>query len=594
MHPNRPLILNFMYRLSIISVCLLLLIASPAWGQADPARHSHAHPLMEEIQASYGRGEITMEQRVLYKFYAGLNQQKLPDRFLPYEGYRVKCGTPAILDFRKHRDRLSPSAIMEIERMVNSDKTDGLQAAESYLSGSGKFLLHYETTGSNAVPSDDNNGNGVPDYVEWTAAAADSSWRHEVGTLGFTDPILPGEPYEVYFRDFSFYGQTVASANTTYIEIHHTFENFPENTDPDGDVRGAIKVTMAHEFKHAIQYAATRWTGESDRWAEMDATLMEEVVYDVVNDYYNYLLNPSSIFLSPSRSIYPGSYYHVTWALYFEQKYGPFFWPRVWERIKADPTGISYVEAMTEEVGGEQLFQADYTTSHLWHYAAGPTLSATNYGFEERQQYPSPTINQTGQNQVLFDSLFTQNLAARYFQVDSDRTTGGLVTLRFRRLDDLDAQKIGLGLFVLSGGELQSRYVEIGGQRDFLYQSPWRWDEIDQIQVAVTNGSEVQSARYQLEFTATEPPARITLGQNYPNPFSLSTVIPFTLDERTRVKLRVYDITGRLVRELVDEERPPGLYGDVTFEGGSLASGIYIYRLVTDSQSLTGKMTLIK
>lgn len=582
--------LKFTYQILLTFACLFLLATSP--GFAQELKHGHAHPVMETIHAAYDRGEITLEQRVLYKFYAGYRQSRLPDRFKSIEGLRVKCGTPAIIDFQNNRDQLSTAAISEIEGMVEGDR---MQAVQTYTSASGIFELHYETSGSDAVPPDDNNGNGVPDYVEWTAAAADSSWRHEVGALGFTDPILPGNPYDIYFKSFNFYGQTVSSGGTTYIEIHNTFENFPENTDPEGDVKGAIKVTMAHEFKHAIQYAATQWAGESDRWAEMDATLMEEVVYDIVNDYYNYLAHPSSIFMSPGRSLYPGSYYHVTWALYFEQNYGPFFWPNVWKRIKADPSSVSYIDAVTEELGGVQQFQEDHAISHLWHFASGPTLSAMNYGFEEREQYPSPSIQQTGFNQTAFDSLFTLNLAARYIQVSSDKTLEGYVTVRFNRIDSLENHKIGLGFFATIGGELQSHYVEIGNRRSLvLFQSPWRWDEIDQVQVVVANGSENQSIRYNLEITATQLPPVVSLGHNYPNPFSKETAIPFSLDEQMRVQIKVYDITGRLVRTLLDEQRPAGLYTDVNFVPGGLASGIYIYQLITKQKSHIGKMTYIR
>src|SRR5699024_1043671 len=116
---------------------------------------------------------------------------------------------------------------------------------------------------------------------------------------------------------------------------------------------GAIKVTVAHELKHAIQYATTQWKGETDLWAEMDATLMEEVVYDPVNDYYNYLDDSESIFSNPQKSFYPGSYYHVSWALFFEERYGPEFWPSVWSQIEADPN-ITLIEALSKELGGAE------------------------------------------------------------------------------------------------------------------------------------------------------------------------------------------------------------------------------------------------
>src|SRR5690625_5397644 len=49
-----------------------------------------------------------------------------------------------------------------------------------HLSPSGNFALYYQTTGDNAVPEEDSNGSGIPDYIERAAAMADSSWRYQV------------------------------------------------------------------------------------------------------------------------------------------------------------------------------------------------------------------------------------------------------------------------------------------------------------------------------------------------------------------------------------------------------------------------------
>src|SRR5690625_5647214 len=124
----------------------------------------------------------------------------------------------------------------------------------------------------------------------------------------------------------------------------------------------------------------------------MDATLMEEVVFDEVNDYYNYLAGPESIFNDPGASFYPGSYYHVSWALFFEEKYGPQFWPAVWEIISANPD-ITMVDALSRQLGSDEAFFSDYVESQLWHYGAGPGNSADDFWFEERACYLSTQVN---------------------------------------------------------------------------------------------------------------------------------------------------------------------------------------------------------
>ncbi len=68
------------------------------------------------------------------------------------------------------------------------------------------------------------------------------------------------------------------------------------------------------------------------------------------------------------------------------------------------------------------------------------------------------------------------------------------------------------------------------------------------------------------------------LGQNYPNPFNPSTIITFSIPERSFVTLKIYDMLGREVAELVNEELETGSF-EKTFEASSLASGVYIYRI---------------
>ena len=80
---------------------------------------------------------------------------------------------------------------------------------------------------------------------------------------------------------------------------------------------------------------------------------------------------------------------------------------------------------------------------------------------------------------------------------------------------------------------------------------------------------------------------------NYPNPFNPNTVIPFSLEKAGMVQLEVFDLLGRKVATLVDEELQQGRHS-YSFEGTSLSSGIYVYRLKQNDQIITRSMTLIK
>ncbi|MFH1862754.1 MAG: T9SS type A sorting domain-containing protein [bacterium] len=88
-------------------------------------------------------------------------------------------------------------------------------------------------------------------------------------------------------------------------------------------------------------------------------------------------------------------------------------------------------------------------------------------------------------------------------------------------------------------------------------------------------------------------PREFALGQNYPNPFNPETMIEFTIPKDDVINLAVFDVNGRLVRELYSGDILKGTY-QINFIGENLASGVYLYRLSCAEQVLTKKMILFK
>lgn len=83
------------------------------------------------------------------------------------------------------------------------------------------------------------------------------------------------------------------------------------------------------------------------------------------------------------------------------------------------------------------------------------------------------------------------------------------------------------------------------------------------------------------------------LNQNYPNPFNPSTTISYEIRENSNVILKIFDNKGSFVRELVNEKQSPGKY-EIDFNAFNLSSGAYFYLLRSGSNTLTGRMILIK
>jgi len=111
------------------------------------------------------------------------------------------------------------------------------------------------------------------------------------------------------------------------------------------------------------------------------------------------------------------------------------------------------------------------------------------------------------------------------------------------------------------------------------------------------NKSFKQAYSKQVVYTIKEVPNNFNLSQNYPNPFNPTTMINYELPSKARVSLILFDILGRKVAALIDEEQNEGYYQfgmDANKVANGLASGVYIYRLSAGSFNATKKMVLLK
>ncbi len=122
----------------------------------------------------------------------------------------------------------------------------------------------------------------------------------------------------------------------------------------------------------------------------------------------------------------------------------------------------------------------------------------------------------------------------------------------------------------------------------FMWESP----------ESILTGAFIDSVEYGTlvsinNFDEKKIPQEVRLYNNYPNPFNPSTIISYSIPSTQKVKLTVYDILGKKVKDLVDEKQKQGIY-KVPFNGINLSSGVYIYVLKTPSKIITKRMLLIK
>jgi hypothetical protein len=90
-----------------------------------------------------------------------------------------------------------------------------------------------------------------------------------------------------------------------------------------------------------------------------------------------------------------------------------------------------------------------------------------------------------------------------------------------------------------------------------------------------------------------EYPKVFSLGQNYPNPFNPSTNIIFDVPRKSNVQIRIYDIQGHMLENLVNSIFNPGKYS-IDWDGSNYASGVYFYKLSSEGFTMTRRMILLK
>lgn len=582
---------------NILFTCLFLgLIQVSLFAQHGSIQHhfEHIHPTLHSIEKAQMNGEISIDEAILEKLYAGFEPEKVSERFRYQNDRPIRCMTPVLQEFYRERDNLSAATVSAVENIINKPRSS---AAHSYISPSGNFIFHYDLTGPNAVPAESTIEVGVPDYVYQAAFAADSSYRYQIEDLGFEDFVLD-EPYEIFLENLGrLYGMTVQSGSTTFIRIHNNFQGFPENTHPESNEIGALYVTMAHEIKHASQFATNRWTcepGRSDQagcfnWAEMDATMMEEIVFDDVNDYYNYITDGRSIFSNPQNAT-PGAYWHVTWMLYFAEKHGMDFWVDVWDQFVDDRERAFLAATESALADRNSSLHSEHLLNHMWHMASGPDYSPVEFGFEERLEYPNPTFRNNFN--TVPDSLINGQLssyAANYIDVRPSNITLGQPNITL----ESSAEGIGIGVigYFRDGSTKEQFFVDPNSTLQNI-QTTWSWSELIDMSIAVVNTNRTQGGTYSLTLSSVLPEEDL-LANNYPNPFNPTTQIEFSINRDKHIRLEVYDQIGRKVSTLIDEQLNRGFH-QVTFDGTGLASGVYFYRIITDQTVTTNKMMLIK
>jgi len=318
----------------------------------------------------------------LFTFVRGINPSDKMQQILDENPGEKKCGLGLVTAVKQNLNSFSLE-----QQSVLSKLLDRPILPNTAVSPNGFFRVHYTTTGPDAIGYD----------LNLLLSALDSAYNFEINFLGYPSPPTDGsaggdEKYDIYVQDLArLYGYTqpenkVNPTNwTSYLVIDN---DFPSGFYYTQGINAA-RVTVAHEFHHAIQmgnYAPINPSEpfrNSDRFFyEITSTAFEEFVFDDVNDYYAYM---PSYFQNPETPMSLNDGYNLAiWNIFLQNNFGFEIIKNQWEQI---PTKSAL------EVIALSIFQEGSTLGNelnkfgIWTYFTNSRDIPGRY-FEEAGSYP--------------------------------------------------------------------------------------------------------------------------------------------------------------------------------------------------------------
>ena len=207
----------------------------------------------------------------------------------------------------------------------------------------------------------------------------------------------------------------------------------------------------------------------------------------------------------------------------------------------------------------------------------GNTWTQLNTGFySEPKIHPtdSQTIYFFGRNTISKSTDGLQTVSTVYTDVNLD-STRQMVDIKISQSNPNVVWAAAKGYFLYRTSDAGITWTKITAIRDSVY-----------------------SATVTLADDQNSFPEEYSLDQNYPNPFNSSTTIPFRISREQHVEIAVYDITGKLIRNLVSQVLSPNAYkvgwDGRDDEGSLVSSALYIVRMTAGNYTASARMTLLK
>jgi len=563
--------------------------ALPAFASA-PSSEPEFRAHLRDLQQA---GVLGYEEALLLRFERVFDPDALPVALRSESPWPAKSVTLLVHEYESVRSGLSPALTQAIDGFLVRGAD-----AENVLVTS-HFRFAYRTDGPDAVPADDADLDGVPDFVERVGEWGETAWTR-YAEAGFETPLLRDGRVDVSFREMSAYGYTQPVDGVPAIVLHRSFLGFPGNLDPEGSAAGAAKVAVAHELKHASQFVSGGWTAGG--WLEADATWAEDFVFDETDDYLRYLPFGSPV-SSPGQWM-PASYEDCLWQQSLAQTLGPGVLVDFFARRAAQP-GESVMGSFAAVLGARSSSLDDaLATLGVWSYFSGANAPGRPEGFADAERFPTPPLRShlSTAGESVTDQL--DALGSHHVIVfGADRSGRPAVSF----VGDRSGEFALAAVVTDTSGARSLLPVPMVSPSSSAAELPVEWHDVASIVLVATNVSATNRSQYSLTFNdddavgVVESAAAdgLALAPARPNPFRTRTTIAFSLPEAGRVDLVVYDVAGRLIRRLHDGASLPAGPHEVTWEGldqggRAVAPGVYYYRLESGDRSVTRRMLRLR
>lgn len=584
-------------------IVLVLLATVPAAAKLDVNEKT----TRKAIDDAFERGALSRAEMILQKAYSIYAPELLDPELAG--GMTDKCGVPTIREIEEALPDL-PEAI--------ADEIRGLRARPDYDAyiDTEHFRIHYKTSGTHKILN-------WPDttYRDAIATSAEYSWTREVDEMGFRQPPSDGSDpdggdggglYDIYVQNLSgAYGYTAGCYTvpstpqndaTSYIVIDNDYAGFGY-----ADPQDPMKVTVAHEFNHACQYAHDY--DEGLWYMECSAVWAEDMVYPTINDYvfyipyfYNYPYNSLEWNDGTGLRVY-GS---TVWNHFLSEHIDPSVVPAIWYQCESTSSTYSMMDVVLATYGAS--LETEFRDFAVWNWFTGSRDDGAHYN-DGALWAQVPTTWSYGAYPITAgyppSGYAPDHMACNYLKFTNPGsgedglhiTYDGPSTSSFYNfvyVNDLPSAG--------SDEEYGEMSLNAWGIGEITVSD---WDSKDYVMLVIVNG-DTGGDNMDYDFTVEQVDTGVgdsvfslALKPASPNPFTQETSIAYTVPTGGGfVEVTVYDVSGREVRTLVSDRLGAGngvaIWDGLDNGGRPVASGVYFARLDVDGLTASGKLIMMK